>query len=598
METRKLFQEALADLEVQPSPQVWEKVEAALDRGKKKPAGWWWLGAGLLLLLLSGAALWYFLPVSPGLNRHPVSVALSKSDTTNKAHANTSSTRAADTVINKAPEPKTMTVATDSLITPSPVSEQAEITGAPSASFDRRTKTIFSNGVSEPVQNQRSISQAPSYHSASSQTGAPPSLNNPASGKPSDASHTANSSNPVSQKQLISTKQKFAGDSGMKSQTSVVKESASNQGKNTARSPDAVNKPLSPAKTGSTDPKKDSTSSSLEKALASKAAEEMKATASQKNTAVADSTSKKLSDAGSKPSEQNLPELKASSTPQSKDSLAGSIKPLKNDSALIRKAADSLLAATPKLGPKTDSAKAQEASLPAFSISGYFSPEFGKNMIQNNKSNFNVGNENQNPRAAGGVRFGISFRDKVEVSIACAYSQVNQESNSQVFYFPKALSQPFVFNSSFGDMAVPAAAMLSTYSQLAPVTMFKAKYQYSETLGLLNLPISASIHLNKGRFRTYVSAGINIQYAFSQHATLEVIKENETVREEYSSLDVRKLNYAAALGLGAEYSISKHIGVFLEPNARLNLLSTTNNTATVKSSAYFTGCAAGIKVSL
>jgi hypothetical protein len=51
------------------------------------------------------------------------------------------------------------------------------------------------------------------------------------------------------------------------------------------------------------------------------------------------------------------------------------------------------------------------------------------------------------------------------------------------------------------------------------------------------------------------------------------------------------------LNLGADYALSKHIGVFIEPSFRLNFLSTSNGGA-VKSTNYFANAAAGLRISL
>jgi hypothetical protein len=233
-------------------------------------------------------------------------------------------------------------------------------------------------------------------------------------------------------------------------------------------------------------------------------------------------------------------------------------------------------------------------ALYAFSIAGYGSPELYMNRIKSYSGPYDVKSEKTNPRLNTGARFGICFKDKLEVSLGCAYSQISQEFHPETLFFPKTISQPKVFNSSLGDMVVPVSTMLSSFNMLAPVPDFKCEYQYSQTVQFLNVPLTARFNFGKGRFKGYVNTGVNIQYAFSQHGTLELLKENETDRLDYNSLDVRKINYAVMLGGGLEFRMVKHLSVFLEPNARLNLLPVTNGT-TVQSSASYIGAAAGIK---
>ncbi|HSY76109.1 MAG TPA: hypothetical protein VK890_04590, partial [Bacteroidia bacterium] len=60
--TDKLFHDALADMEAQPSPAIWDKVEAVLDgKDKRRPIAWWWW-TGAFILLVGSAAAWYFWP--------------------------------------------------------------------------------------------------------------------------------------------------------------------------------------------------------------------------------------------------------------------------------------------------------------------------------------------------------------------------------------------------------------------------------------------------------------------------------------------------------------------------------------------------------
>ncbi|HXC04015.1 MAG TPA: outer membrane beta-barrel protein, partial [Bacteroidia bacterium] len=243
-----------------------------------------------------------------------------------------------------------------------------------------------------------------------------------------------------------------------------------------------------------------------------------------------------------------------------------------------------------------DSAKPSPSdSRTSFFVSGYYSPELYRNSIHSNTGVQAVKNEMTNPRGSGGLHFGICFPDKLEVSMGCSLSMTNQELHSQPISFPKNITQPFVFNSSLGDMAVPASTMLSSFSPLAPVTNFRFNYQYSQNVQYVNIPLSIGYHVPRGRFTASVSAGINIQYLLSQHSTLELLKENERDVLTYDDLDIRKLNYGLCLGLGAEYSIRKRLSVYLSPSCRYNLLSVTNHSA-VQSSALFLGAEGGVRL--
>ncbi|MFI5149074.1 MAG: outer membrane beta-barrel protein [Bacteroidia bacterium] len=219
------------------------------------------------------------------------------------------------------------------------------------------------------------------------------------------------------------------------------------------------------------------------------------------------------------------------------------------------------------------------------------------NRIKSNSGSQAVNSETPNPRGNGGLKIGICMKDKLEVSIGCSYASFNQEFHAQTIYFPKTISQPFLFNSSLGDMAVAPATMLTSFSPLAPVAYFRFQYQYTQTLQLLNIPLSASYQFRRGKFAALVSGGINFQYLLSQHSVLELLKENEIDRLEYDNLDIRKLNVGVCFGLGASYRISDRITVYLQPSGRLNLLPAASHSV-VQSSSLFIGLECGVRVGL
>ncbi len=306
------------------------------------------------------------------------------------------------------------------------------------------------------------------------------------------------------------------------------------------------------------------------------------------------------------------PIIKNADSSAVKDNHADTISKPKQDSTLLVKK-DSVPAQDKKPDPDTiqkpnpsasithDTSKPEKASPNFFSFSVYGSPELGKNAVSTNNTDFDIKSEKNNLQFAAGLRASFNLGSRVELSISAAYSQASiNYQNTQGLYFDRYLSQPYVFSSSYGDMSVPAAIMKQGFSPLAPpsVTMFMMHgYQYSQTIQFLNIPINFRFNITTGKLKTYVAIGMNIQYALGEKAEVDLIKELEIDAIKYNSLNTTKLNYAPTAAIGAEYDFAKHVGVFLEPNARYNLMSSTTN-GSVKSNASFIGCALGLRVNL
>ena len=112
------------------------------------------------------------------------------------------------------------------------------------------------------------------------------------------------------------------------------------------------------------------------------------------------------------------------------------------------------------------------------------------------------------------------------------------------------------------------------------------------------MPVNARLNFSIGKFTPYVTAGINLQYAVSENAALDVVKDmgkGLDLNLTYSSLNVNTCNIGFSAGGGLEYNIVKRLSVYVEPNARLNTLPLSGND---KSLNYYLGCQGGIKLGL
>ncbi len=584
MESDQLFREVFAGLEVSPSAEVWEHVEKALeDEGRKRPGIWWLLG--ILLLALGGAVAFWVWPLketavkeyaggsaplgrSQGqqrslvsdttanvqrldLRRVPYSAGEEAMDSASKAQADK----------NKEELTTGHSLSTVQNVPAGNSKGEASAGEAGSASSLRKSKDTQAQGALAVV-GKKDPGRANRYPAAISRNTQPTSALNPA--PPLNAEGTS---------------------SGGKESSLVQPHSLAVDVKEPDKNKKEISKPnVSLAQSHFPEEKNAIPKNTDSTSISANPAEQEKI----KNQAIQDR--KELD-----------PVVKDNRLSKKSDSLtalpnANGTPILKTDSLLAKQKKDSVLLTAP-VKPNTplaaDSLKALQATI-VMSVSGFYAPEMYRNMIKSYAGSFDVKHETPNLRFSSGARFELCFRDKLEVNVGIAYSQINQEFHSETLFFPKNISQPFVFNSSLGDMSVPVSTMLSSFNKLAPVTDFKCNYQYAQTVQFINIPINAKLNFKKGRFGFYARAGINIQYAYSEQATLELLKENETDRIDYNSLDVRKINYAALLGLGAEVRIVKHLSFSIEPEARLNLLPVTNSSA-VKSDALFYGAAAGMK---
>jgi hypothetical protein len=554
------FHDRFNGWEVQPSPNAWDKIERRLDgKDNKKPVFWWWFGGIALLIALGTAGVWFL--QSNNMVQVPQQVSVREKNqennekkedviTPNKniASPNKTSTEDKDlskqNAIGKQDSASTKAKSLGSLDT-------KESTGAHS----KTTKTSINESI---------------YIAANS-----PGIKNKTASTVSNninANTVSNSSNPVKQKEIAPTERKkdtLQDVTEEQKQVTLIKTDSANSkqvkeislGKDSASATDSL------------------TSSTLPVPSVNR---QSSVTIKKTDSSV---TKESQADSISKPKIDSTLIVKKDSVPQ-QNKLSDPDTAKKPDSTV---------------NIASDTAKAKKAGIHFFSLSVYGSPEIGNSAVSTNNTSFDIKDEKNNVQFAGGLRASFNVGSRIEISIAAAYSQasINYQSN-QGLYFDRYTAQPYVFSSSYGDMSVPQATMLQGFSPLAPPSLIKFMlhgYQYSQTIQFLNIPVNARFNITTGKFKTYIALGLNIQYALAEKAEVDLIKELETDAVKFNSLNTTKLNYAPTAAIGAEYDFAKHFGVFLEPNARYNLLSSTTNSS-VKSNASFIGCALGLRINL
>lgn len=555
----KLFHDALAEWEAQPSPAIWDKVEAVLEEeDKRRPAIWWWV-MGVLLLLMGSVSAWYFWP----RQQLPREYFFQGPSTENTLPPTNDSSFA----IN--------------------YRQHSSIPDSVKQDLQKQADSINSSTVIATINKNTAVPQKLVANTNTSSASLTPVHNTPVGITtstntthpkiiPNNSVATNTKSNPLKKDSASTPSRKKTEQPIVASIAKPVhSESTAQPSKNTRPETDSIKKPqqsqvIQAVSTNTTipsvntEPKKTSVKDSVPVTQTANPV-------TKKN----DSAKVTTQTAANKPEQKKVDSLKT-------DSIA---KAAKKDSTNIAKTGTQ---------PKDSVHPLMPPHL--FSIAIYYAPEIARNDATVNNTMFNIQNTKTNLRYSIGTKFGLSFGTKFELNIGLAYSQYSQSLGPDTVSFSKNITQPFIFNSSLGDMSVPAATMMAGYAPPPWVSRVHYNYQYSQSIQFINIPINARMNFGIGKLKPYATAGINIQYALSTSATLDLLKEaGVTDVLTYSNLNVTKLNIGTSIGIGLEYSITKHLSVFIEPDARLNLLSLSSST---KSTNYFAGCQGGIKIGL
>ncbi len=584
--TDKLFHDALADWEAQPSPAIWDKVEAALDgEGKRAVAWWWWVG-GILALLISLGAAWYFYPSKQAPREYYVSSLFSENSLKSAGDSSL--------VINY----RSHAVLPDSL----KLDLQKQVDSLNSSTPTNSNKVPIQQNSASASQPNSSHNSTSSVHSTPMAVTSPvntsprtkPNVNSPIAVKAKNTSvkkdSTFISALPANNKQQYTTtsiketkKPAVSSTENSKTTTATKKPLADSAAKKTQPATSTTVKANTKSKADSSTTKNQGATATIT------ATPKPNVTNTEaKKDPVKDSASAKqnaLAITKKNDSIQNVNQITANKTQQVKtDSL-------KNDSIVKATKKDSATKATAQVKDSTHPLLIPDL----FTLSIYYSPLIARNDVTTNNSKFNIQNVKANNRYLIGAKLGFNLSSKFVLTAGLAYSQYNQTLSPDTVSFSRYINQPFIFNTSLGNMSVSAATMLQGFNPAPFITTLHTKYQYSQTIHYINMPITAQLRFGIGKLKTYITAGVNMEYAISSGGTLDLLKETETDRTTYTSLDVNKFNISTTAGVGIEYALKKHLSAFLEPNANLNLLSISSS---AKSLNYNLGCLGGIKIGL
>ncbi len=228
------------------------------------------------------------------------------------------------------------------------------------------------------------------------------------------------------------------------------------------------------------------------------------------------------------------------------------------------------------------------------SLSLYVAPEYAKNSSAD-YSGQSISDEIQIPRYSSGITYRRSVLKHVSVRFGIAYSEFHQKLNEHKITFSRFITQPFIFHSSLGEMPVHPDIMREGYDPPLPnfPTKFSFMYTYYQTARFIILPFEAVVHATIKHVTLSCIGGIQSQFVIRQHATLSLLKENQTTTVSYSTLHMKTVSVAATAGLRAEYMLFGKYQIFVEPHARLNLTPLNSNSYTT-STPFFSGLSIGL----
>jgi len=223
-------------------------------------------------------------------------------------------------------------------------------------------------------------------------------------------------------------------------------------------------------------------------------------------------------------------------------------------------------------------------------------PNFFLKNTQNNL--FDISGEKQ--PITYNTSFKIEYRlfKKIALSVGLNYSCFTARQDATLFYFPKNLSNDFIFYSSYGPMAVDKNTMLQGYSPLAPVTMFHANYSYTSKVNTLLIPIEAKwYYVNGKKINLYAALGGSAMLVLSEQTNLSIIKEHITNNVSYSQINTTKLNALLMLGFGGDIKLYKQLYFTVDGGFRY-CSTNLSNTAGIRTNLAYFSANGGLKIKL
>jgi hypothetical protein len=561
-EMDKFFQGAFAQWEPKPEPAAWDKVEARLNRRRKKRIGI--LIIGTILIGLVG--IWYFWPDGKS-NKETVVTGSSNTSSIKQLNNNSTTTVNSNSVASeKSKQPVANTSAQAQSIKDKNLFEEHQVKASSAKAIGNGNNT----GTSVQTNNNSALSTRKKNHSNSISIPKSIAMNN--GNTAATVSHRK--SNTVSEKSTVVKQDNVSKSKNIENETVKNKPATNNETDKNKQQAEAIS---------ANSPSRASDSNLANMNIA----DQKSTTLATTSPSVKDTAKSTIITADNKAAETSS-DLKQDKPPGEKDNNTETIK---KDSTLQNAYAVA----------KKDSIPKQNSRLHKLSISLYGSPEISKNKVTSANAQFNIQDAKTNTRFSVGAKFNLKLGKHFELNIGVAYSQYSQSNKLDSAILVKNDTVPYRFVTSMGTMSIPDSSMLPTGTIVFSFfKTFQVYYKYTENVQFINIPINARYSFGTGKLRPYVTAGINLQYLLAADAYLEVIRDYSVTQIidkhfTYNSLDVTRFNFGPSAGAGLEYKLTDRLDVYVEPNARLNMY---NLSGSANSTNYFLGCQAGVRIGL
>ncbi len=257
----------------------------------------------------------------------------------------------------------------------------------------------------------------------------------------------------------------------------------------------------------------------------------------------------------------------------------------------------------PKPVTKIDTAKTTTAKKPEDVSPQKFIPQLafifdgGPNIPLSfaQSASSNVASEKYPMTYNGNFKFQITPIKILCISAGVGYSNYSMSKPQATFYFDKFLSTDYTFTTTAGNFVVDKNTMVAGFFTIAPVPSFRADYQYNSTIYAINIPVETQVNFINGKnFKIWISAGLNTNYIISQKTHLDLIKENETIPFNYSTVQTNRFNYLLLFGLGCDIRIKKNLFFTAAPLYKRSLSNLSTAGDIVYKPEYFSA-QAGLK---
>jgi len=224
----------------------------------------------------------------------------------------------------------------------------------------------------------------------------------------------------------------------------------------------------------------------------------------------------------------------------------------------------------------------------------------GPNFFLRNTNNSLVNTSGEKQPATYNTSLKVEYKllKRLSVSAGINYSYFTAQQDATLFYFNKNQTTDFLFYSSYGPMAVNMNTMLQGYSMASPVTYFHANYSYTSNINTLQVPIEAKIYFVNGkRLNLYTALGASGMFVISEQTNLSIIKENNTNNLSYNQVNTSKFNALLMFGLGGDVRLYKKLYFTVDGGFRYGAMNLSNTTGITTNPTYFS-VNGGLKIKL